>query len=726
MGSRYRLLAASGALVVVLLLFFSTLTLVSAAGEPWGCCVPDAGQCFDGSVYQTQPAFQGACTTARGIVLGNGVASTCAAYDQCDLGCCCAGADVFGSPAINSDETLLRTTRSTCDAKPDGTWSFSVPVGGATCVSICGGDTGTGTGGSFSVSGRVLNATSGQPLSSVGVFIPIPAGDIADTTAADGTFTLEDVPEMSTRLFAVHPSCRPGQSPVTLIDRDLSGITISLDCALHACVHGAPTITAPAIVRGTAEAQFTVAIQDTCRDLVQLEPLRCDGQQANCVALAPQVTPAIRDTGLVPSTSYCYKVRARFADGSFTESTGASCVTTGEAACMGRDANDPAQWCGRAGTPPQEAILSCTDTNALQSQPCTGTSVCSDVSGTPHCVEPPACSLCNGLAGLFSFLDLEIIDGIFTRSCSQACVLDHQSAGVPTSVDTYNSCFAYDECASYRSQDACGDDLCGIGDDADPCVWTSVSDELGVGVCANADRPACERCDELFGSCSAQLCGAIGPDCYYDGEPNGLAEATGCLSRDAMSCRRYDTQTDCSGGVDAVFDIQYDAEGTYSGGTNERTTESEDRLSFGTCDWTGERCIKNADELLEQNEDDCIENGRFYDDPNCLADNTPPETVFYLSNPPIYSRIAVRSLPFTVRDDSSPIDLIDTYVCIGAASCVPRDTLGTMALPEEGAATVRWFSVDASGNHEVVHSASIIIKDTHEAAIDDVELAEDG
>jgi hypothetical protein len=78
-----------------------------------------------------------------------------------------------------------------------------------------------------------------------------------------------------------------------------------------------------------------------------------------------------------------------------------------------------------------------------------------------------------------------------------------------------------------------------------------------------------------------------------------------------------------------------------------------------------------------------------------------------------------------VRDDRSPVDVIETYVCIGDAQCVPRDTLGTMALPEDGAATLRWFSVDASGNHESVHSAPIIIKDTHDVALDDVEVTED-
>jgi len=725
MGSRYRLLAASGIHLTALVLFFVLLPMVSAVGEPWGCCVPDAGQCFDGSIYLSRDTFRGACTTANGMVLGDGVAATCAAYDQCDLGCCCAGEDVFGSPAINSDENLLRSTRSSCDAKAEGTWSFSVPNDGSTCVAVCGGTTGTNDDETFRVSGIVRNATSGEPLASVGVFISLPTGDLADTTAADGTFTLTDVPEMSTRIFAIHPSCRPGQSPVTLINQDVSGISISLDCALRACTHAVPSITAPTLVRGTAETQFTVAIQDTCHDLVQLEPFRCNGQQEQCIARPPQVTPAVRDTGLMPETTYCYKVRARFSDGSFTESTGSACVTTGEAACMGRAPDDPAQWCGRANDPPQESIMSCTDLNTLQAQPCTGTSVCSDASGTPRCVEPPACSLCNGLGGLFSFLDLEIIDGIFTRSCSEVCVLDRQTAGTPTVVDVYNSCFAYDTCVAYRNPAACEQDLCGVGSDQDPCAWTTVSDELGAGVCASADRPACEQCDDLFGGCSAPLCEGIGPECYFDGAPNGLAQTEGCLSRDAMSCRRYDTQIDCTGGVDASFDIDRDADGAYTGGTNARTTASEDRLEFGSCDWTGERCIKDANELRENDEDDCIENGRFYDDPTCLSDNTAPETVFYLSDPAIYPRVAIRTLPFTVRDDRSPVDVIETYVCIGDAQCVPRDTLGTMALPEDGAATLRWFSVDASGNHESVHSAPIIIKDTHDVALDDVEVTED-
>ena len=709
-------------LLIVSLLALAFAPAVMAVGEPWGCCVPDAGSCFDGSAYQSSGAFASACVAASGSVLGEGLAATCGAYEQWDLGCCCAGEDVFGSPAINSDEDILRTTRAACSAKTGGTWSFSIPQGGDTCVQTCGGETGTGTGGAFSVSGSAINATSGQPLADAGVFIPVPAGDISDTTGTDGAFTLTDVPAMSTRVFAVHPSCRPAQSQVILVDRDITDLAIAIDCTAQACQHQTPAITAPALVRGTDEVQFTASVQDTCRDLVQFEPQRCSSQYQDCVALPPQASPAIRDDGLQPQTTYCYKVLARFAGGSVTESPANACVTTGEAACMDREPDDPPQWCGKAGD--TDAILSCTEQNRLQPQPCTGSTVCSSASGTPRCVEPPACSLCNGLAGLFSFLDLEIVDGLFTRACSETCVLDRQVAGNPTLVDAYSACTAYSSCTQYRSRAACETDRCGVGGD-DPCAWTEVSAELGVGACANGDRPACDQCDDLFGACSRSLCEAIGPDCYYDVERNGLAEGLGCLSAEQMSCRRYDIAADCSGGVDAAFDIERDDAGAYAGGTNARVTQSQDRLGIGSCDWIGDRCIKDADEFIDDGEDDCIENGRFYDDPACLADATPPVTTFYLSDPPIYSRAAVRTLPLAVRDDASPVDLIRTFVCIGEASCVPLDTLGTLTLPEEGQHTLRFFSIDASGNHEEVQGMPIIIKDTHEPALEDVVLEED-
>ncbi len=711
-------------LCLVAAAFLITTPNTLAVGEPWGCCIPDAGECFDGVAYTSNDAFRAACNAAQGDIIGSGAASTCSAFDQCDLGCCCAGDDVFGSPAINSDESLLRATRAVCAAKTDGTWDFSLPTGSATCVQTCGGEPGTGGTGEFSVSGHVVNATGGQPLADAGVFIPVPDGDIADTTGADGAFTLAGIPEMSTRVFAIHPSCRPTQSPVLRIDQDITNLTIAIDCTIRSCQHAIPALDTPTLVRGTSEASFTVTLQDTCSDLVQIEPFRCDGQRANCVALPPQSSPAIRDAGLASNTTYCYKVRARFGDGTTTESANASgCVTTGDLTCMGRAPDDPPQWCGTAGVPPAQSILSCSDQNRIQAQACTGSMVCVTQNGQPRCVEPPACTMCNGLLGFFSFLDLEIVDGLFTRACSEVCVLDSQVAGTPTIVDAYGSCMAYGECSQYRSSAACEQDRCTVGRADDPCAWSTINAELGTGVCANARHPACDRCDELFGSCNEASCQAISPDCYYDGDPNGLSQALGCVAKSEMSCRRYDDAADCTGGPSASFDIHRDAQGAYTGGSNARSVASHDLLGFGSCDWGAEKCFKDADER-NAGEDDCIENERFFDDQTCLSDLTPPNTSFFLNTPPVYSRVAVRTLPFVVLDDRTPVDAIRTYVCFGTG-CVPTATLSAVALPEEGRHMLRFFSVDASENYEPVKQIEIIIKDTHEAALDQVVLEED-
>ena len=171
-------------------------------------------------------------------------------------------------------------------------------------------------------------------------------------------------------------------------------------------------------------------------------------------------------------------------------------------------------------------------------------------------------------------------------------------------------------------------------------------------------------------------------------------------------------------------DIQRNADGAYTGGTNARSAASHDRLGIGACDWGAEKCFKDADERNE-GEDDCIENEGFFDDQSCLSDSTPPNTTFFLSSPPVYSRVAVRTLPFAVLDDRTPVDAIRTYVCFGDPNCAPTSTLSAVALPEEGRHMMRFFSVDASENHEPVKQMEIIIKDTHEAALDQVVLEED-
>lgn len=684
------------------------LGLPAASSEPLGCCVPSVGQCFDSGTFDSPDAFQDACEQAGDAqIRGAGEHETCQPYqDLCQLGCCCASPDVFDSPTINSNEELLHITNYACSLK-DG-FTFNALPPGSSCVDVCGGtpdDPGERPDGTHAVSGNVVNASNGEPLANADVFVPLEGGDISTKSSQDGTFSL-DVPAIRTRIFAVHAECQPGQSRPVLVDRDLDGVEVPLTCELQACEHLPPSFAdGPRMKPGTDTVTFALSVEDACQDFVQFEPLRCVGE--DCQALEPG-GPVFEDMGLEPGTTYCYRASARFLNGLVVENPEEACITTGAAECM---QDTGARWCGSAEGVP--AVLSCDQENRLQSETCEAEQICSARSGQPECVPAPSCEKCNGFLGLFArlFGGLELPFGLLTKPCSEACVLDTEINDRPLTVEAYKSCLAVGNCSDYRSRQACEQDACGLSS----CSWTDVNEELGLGLCS--DGPACEQCDAL-GFCTKKMCESIGNECYYDGQGNGLSETRGCTAE--IACRYYDTQEDCVGsGDNAVFDVTY-TDGARSGGTNRLVSPSDDRLGLGVCSWTGTACIKDAD-MQHNGEDDCIENGRFFSDPECVTDVTPPTTQLFLTDPPAYARNTIRTLPFSADDDRG--GNVTTYVCFGEG-CYPDETLSTVALPETGTHTVRFYSEDASGNLEAVQEAEIIVGESEEPAIEDITIEE--
>lgn len=706
-------------------LLLAVVPLVQSADD-WGCCIPESDECFNGDGFDDQQAFELACDDAAGTLQGEGVTDFCGGFSACTIGCCCAGTDVPGSGAINSQEDLLRSTSYACGLKSPGTYTFETLTPGTTCVSICSGTPdGGGSDGEHEVSGKVMNGSS--PLANAEVFIPLPGGTINDVTDASGAYAIEGVPSINGQVFAIHPACRPGQSAPLLVDGDKTGVDISLNCNLDACRHSDPAIEGLELIRGTDRIGITVGIEDSCQDFIQYEPKYCDDQFLNCQALPPTDSGAILHRGAAPGTTYCYNVTARFADGTVTSSGsgGDSCITTGQQECMDRPSG-ATSWCGMAEGSP--AVVSCDENNLLDPiETCDPGETCSVASGSPSCVPAPDCERCNGLLGLFADLGLLVQIGPIEARCQDQamCYLDSGSTGNPLLVETYGSCLAVSSCEQYASQAACEADKCSLDNG---CTWQPIAPELGKGICLGQDRPACEECDEALGYCNKEACEAISPECYYDGNPNNLASAKGCIHKEDMACRYYDTRQDCIGdGSDARFDVGY-SEGMRSGGTNERTSASQDLQGIGSCAWvlSGERCIKDADMKRVGNEDDCIENDRIYSDPGCLADSTPPTTEFFFQDPPVYGRAAIRTLPHTAYDDRTPADEIRTYVCFAAPgeSCYPQRTLDEISLPAEGQYVLHYYSVDASENLEVVRFQEITIQDYGQASIEEVTVTE--
>lgn len=734
------------------LLFLVVMFLPAVnALDLWGCCVPPVGVCFAGSgAFSDEDAFRSACTQVGGQIRQSGILATCEPLTRgppetavCEQGCCCAGSSVFDSPTINSDEELLRSTRAECSLAGSG-YSFATLPSGSSCVAVCGGSgpTTSEPQGNITVLGYIKNATNDARLSGATVYVVAPGGQISTTSADDGSYTLEGLAQGSTRIFASHPSCRPGQTAPLLLSQN-TAVNISLDCTRQVCEASTPAVSGIALMRGTDKISFTADLPSSCQSLVHFEPTRCDKDFANCVALPPSVSPAIIDSGLHNGTTYCYRVTARFTGGIATQSPAVStaCIKTGDFECMTRPGDASPLWCGKSGTPKRSAILHCNDNNEIDATLCEGSTVCSSQGETPACVVPPPCDRCNGLLGFFADLSLLIApEGIDGReiTCDQAeeegiCYVDRALEGKPLLIDAYAMCLAMDSCSQYRNPDSCQQNVCGISGGSSACSWSVVNEELGMGVCIGDSAPVCERCDDLFGFCNQQVCESISQSCYFDDEKNGLAKTRGCLSRENMACRYYDTQDDCIGdGGNAVFDIGRDQNGTLVSGSNARTTSSDDLFSFGACSWFEEknRCIKDADRSLSaQQEDDCFENNRYRNDPECYIDSTPPTTTVFLTDPPIYSRSSIQSLSFRVTDDRSPLSLIKTLVCFApvGSSCYPSKTLAEItSIPSSGAYKMRFFSIDANGNFETIKEADITLQDSSAPILESIVIEEVG
>jgi hypothetical protein len=753
-------------LILVLGLSFALLFEVApVSAAVTGCCIPTQGTsaCFTGAgVFPTQPEFDSACVAVPGYLYGRGTVTTCSGItydtvtDACNLGCCCATSNVVNSVQVNNDDTQLRMTKYSCVKKStlDETYSFKT-LAKPTCVEVCGGTTPT-TGITHKVSGVVTNASN--PLPGVNVFISTLSGYISNITDTNGKFTLYEVPVINTYVFAIHPKCRPGKSPPNppplLVDGDKSGVNIDLNCNLQTCQHAVPTLTTPKLVKGTDQVTFTIMFTDSCQDLVQYEPLRCDKDFRNCIALPTQTAPDVTDSesnglpSLANDTTYCYIVRARFSDGTYTNTSSlatGNCVKTGSATCMNLPVGQPATWCGALGTPPTPAVVTCDSSNQLTKvKSCSGTQTCALVGSNPpapDCVDAADCGLCNGLLGLFASLGLKIPVGGLQKTCGSetpACYLETSlraasTASKPLLIDAFSSCTAVGSCADYGNKDSCGSNSCGIGDSSSTaCEWKVINEELGKGVCTPRGAPACRSCEAILGYCDAAACAKISPDCYFDGDPNGLASSLGCIPKSEMACRYYDTQGDCVGtGPNAVFDIHYGADGKRAGTTNRLTTSSKDKLGFGVCSWTNNHCVKDADMRFTtaQTEDDCIEDNTFDANRACVRDRAPPVTKVFLRTPPIppiYARPEVRTLPFSVSDDMTPVDRIKTFVCFrnATSNCYPTESVANIALPPEGEYDLLFYSMDSSSNSEVVQSKHIFIKDYHQASLERVTIEE--
>ena len=737
----------------VVIIAFLVLPISVSADDKWGCCVPPTGSCIPGNLYETEDDFQYACeqascdseeTSCTPEYESVGSANSCTGVAECTIGCCCAGTSVPNSAVINSDPSQIEITKASCTTK-GSEYTYMSPSTEQSCVDLCGGEQQTGGGDTHYVAGIVtkIGSDDDTKVSDIEVFVPSPDGDYSDFTDDKGKFKITNVPVLSSFVYAIFPGCKPAQSEYILVDDNIDGVELDVDCTPNTCMHEKPTFAGEiASVRGADQITFTAGLNDKCNDFQEFQPQRCDKDKKNCIGLPPQANPTITDSELQSKTTYCYNLIARFDDGTVTEVAAMKCIITGDAECMEPSSTDP--WCGTitAGDPlaPLPAVVSCDEKNKLVvQQQCTGLEVCSSVGGQPGCVLAPPCEKCNGLLGFFAKLGLNIHVGTVDKQCGKEtplCYQDRSFGSKPVLVEGYNSCTRVVDCTKYHDAIACGTNVCKIGDGSTgACAWRVVNEELGLGVCASttAQTTACSKCLDTFGFCNKNACEAISQNCYFDGEKNSLSSALGCIAKENVACRYYDTYQECTGGTNAEFNIVYGTDGKRTGTDNKLKTASKDKFGIGKCTWIDEhtRCIKNADMNPISNEDDCIENNMIDANeaigggPLCLRDTTPPITTFYVADNEVVSRAGIRTLPKSVIDDRTPVDKIKMFVCFGT-DCYPSASLTTVELPNEGTATMRYFSLDASENSEEIKSITLVVKDYGDATLDLVTIEEVG
>lgn len=412
------------------------------------------------------------------------------------------------------------------------------------------------------------------------------------------------------------------------------------------------------------------------------------------------------DSGLDANQEYCYQVFTRLdvdIDGDDIPDNQVIikleeqdfCITTGDEECMQEHSQELCTTAdaisGYAGGPNVRAH--CTDDNNLRildydsakfKQPpydC-GEDVCigPNTDEVTRCGQSDLCELCNSVYGAYSYYGALQVpfyndNGVEYHQCSNSLVrafcFEEKTSTV---ADVDESCGEVSSCYDYHSKDNCEGDNANPCDiqGLDTCEWkpigngnTLLGNEIGLGVCRpsieNQSQWDCSRCnrdDHLAPECTQSLCQLYG-SCYYStGEESPPFNNAGqCWDASDLGCAAYVTEDECIG-VDPAQNVSINADYGVTGriGGTHVLTPSNDARDFGTCMWTGSKCIKDADGFHNDNSftDDC--NANSGDWQKCFRDNQAPVTTVQLregedGNPPIYGAQEGLSFNYFVEDN---------------------------------------------------------------------------
>ncbi|MBN1792686.1 hypothetical protein JW826_03310 [Candidatus Woesearchaeota archaeon] len=427
------------------------------------------------------------------------------------------------------------------------------------------------------------------------------------------------------------------------------------------------------------------------------------------------------------NTQYSFFVKALFVDDRLGFSRIAS-IKTGSDFCMNRGPADPEEFCID-----NKRSMCDSNNNIKVVEDCTRQDLyCSgpDRNGKTVCELVDACSLCNGLYGMFGiYLNLKVNTGDDLAFCDPAsqgetvsgCYVDKTTSLFPA----YKACGYVTSCYDFKSKEACtgADDPCSFNKE---CEWVPLpSNPAFGGICRpkNEQMEDCSLCDDpeynwLGPICTPEVCSLFGT-CFYQGVDNTPT----CSSRAVHYCLEYDTQDRCLGfganKASVEVDVLYGENNTRIGGTH-AVTRSGDELGLGKCYWepwedgTG-KCRRDADGLPVDTKAsvgfDCERRDFF-----CESDFTDPVTSLLPSASGLYP--ASPKIRYSVSDNY-PSDKISTFFCVsqvGSPACYP-DEPGVLSgvdryfmadkLSESGRYNLYYYSADPAKNLELIKSTLI-------------------
>ena len=360
-----------------------------------------------------------------------------------------------------------------------------------------------------------------------------------------------------------------------------------------------------------------------------------------------------KDEDVEWDTEYTYSIKAIYPNGE--SDVAESKIKTGSAECEGKTT----EFCKG------KSRYVCSDENQpVELESCSVACFGPDARGNTYCVDPGQCSSASLGADPFG-----LYFNVNLCHSQPFCYYDRF-----TFLYKCQACDLVKSCFDYRSELACNQDACGIGN----CKWLPIVPDLGLGICTQIGydkEDKCDLCNQPFlsGKCSSQQCQELGK-CRFD--------------QSTKTCLKCSTGLTCYNYTD-----KYSCDSTWLDPATNQIVPSKDHCGLGTCRWTGIECIKDGDADYK---DDCS-----LTDSKCRGDNKRPETTIETikvtsSNPEIL---------FTTEENAK------IYYCISATKgCNPQNELKADA---SGKATLDVTSINLPRSSSNKYYVSFYAVDEH-------------